>query len=183
MTEERVFRPEAVDAHARGRESRPADVPLGRPWLRWSYWAMIAALVIGGIAGLLVHTDETAAGPAVVQAHGRTFSALIPAGVSRDLPAARSFLVELPGAPPSQITVTRLRLRPAMPAAVKAAGLEPPTMPSVLLVGTIARDDAARLGARSIGLRGRLIVILRRESLGQLLARQVRVMVGGGTGG
>jgi hypothetical protein len=183
MTERRVFRPEAVDAHARGRESRVADVPLARPWLRWSYWAMIAALVIGGIAGLLVRTDETAAGPAVVQAHGRTFSALVPAGVSTDLATARSFVVELPGSRASQVTVTSLRLRPATPAAVKAAGLEPPMAPSVLLVGTMAGDDAARLGARSATVRGRLVVVLRRESLGQLLARQVRLMVDGSSGG
>lgn len=181
MIDRRVFRPEAVEAHARGRESRPADVSLGRFWLRGLYWAMIVALALGSVAALLVRTGETAAGPAVVQPHGRTFSALLPAGVAPDLATARSLVLELPRATPSHITVTRARLRQATAAAVNAAGLKATATPSILLVGRISRADAVRLHMRSPAVRGRLVVVLRRESLAQLVARQVRGMLGQGS--
>jgi hypothetical protein len=181
MIDRRVFRAEAVAAHARGRGGGPANVPLGRSWLRWLYWAMIGALAVGSIAALLIRTGETAAGPAVVPPHGRTFAALLPVGVAEDLASARSIVLELPGATPSHVTVGRARLRQATPGALKAAGLKAAATPSILLIGTISRDDAARLGIRSRGARGRLIVVLRRESLAQLVARQVGGMVGQGS--
>jgi hypothetical protein len=178
MMERRIFRPEAIDAHARGREDTPADLLIGRRWIRWSYWVILVAVALGGLAASRIGTNETVTGPAVLQAHGRTFSALLPAVAAPDLGSAESLVLEVPGPGPSKLSVARARLRPATPAAVKAAGLSVGAGQSVLLVGTTVRNDARRLGSRSGGVHGRLLVVLRKETLAELMARQVRRIVG-----
>jgi len=86
---EPLFRQEALDHHARPPgPGGPLRIQL--PWIQWLYRGLFLAVIVGGAAAYGMRVDERAVGPALVEAGGRTFAAL--------LPAATTGVVE-PGAP------------------------------------------------------------------------------------
>jgi hypothetical protein len=172
------FRREAVEAHATGYARGRAEIPLGRRWIRLSYWAILALLVAGLLASMLVHVEERTAGPAVVEPRGLGFTALLPAGAAADIGSAPSLAVEFPSSGiGTRLAVARARVKVATPAAIEHAGLHAGNAQWVLVSGRLA---PARGGPplRQGKVPARLVVVLGSDSLAQVVARQVRTVVG-----
>ena len=66
-------------------------------------------------------------------------------------------------------------------AAIRAAGLAPLSQPAILVTGRLAPGSAAASAEREPPLRTEVTVVLRSESLADVLARQFRAMLGQGT--
>jgi hypothetical protein len=174
-----LFRREAIEAHATGPAHGRAEIPLGRRWIRLSYWAILALLLAGVLASILVRVDERTAGPAVVETRGLGFTALLPAAAAADISGARSLAIELTSAATgTRLAVARARVAAATPAAIKRAGLHGGDGQWVLVSGRLApRRGGPPL--RHAKVPARLVVVVASESLAQVLARQVRTAVGG----
>jgi len=69
-TEERatrpLFRPEAIEAHARGRGTDDEGLELREGQTAWTFRLLVLSLVLAIAGGLTVKVDETARGPAHV---------------------------------------------------------------------------------------------------------------------
>jgi hypothetical protein len=61
-----LFRPEAIEAHARGRGTDDEGLELREGQTAWTFRLLILSLVLAIGAGLTVKVDETARGPAHV---------------------------------------------------------------------------------------------------------------------
>lgn len=71
MSDDRpLFRPEAVEAHARGRGADDAGLELREGRTAWAFRGLLLALAVALVVALTVKVDETARGPARVS--GRT---------------------------------------------------------------------------------------------------------------
>src|SRR5215213_2467294 len=113
-----IFRQEALEARAAGQRVSGDPLQANSRWLRWSYWAVLGLVAAGLTMAMLLHTEATATGTAVVNRDG-TFSALVPAAVMPQLRDARSVRIEsVAGGDPVHSTATVTRVAAADEAAV-----------------------------------------------------------------
>jgi len=165
-----IFRQEALEAHLTGQRSSGEPLRADSRWLRWAYWAIVILVVAGVAAVMLVRTDSTSTGPAVVNPDG-TFSALIPAAVAPQLKDARSMRIESVGA------ATVDHVAPADAASLSRAHLPRPQQPSIILSGAVTSASSA-LARRGTAIRSRAVVVLRSESVLATIGRRVGRMLG-----
>jgi hypothetical protein len=174
-----IFRQEALEFRARGRDTPGGVVRLGARWIHGTYW-MTLVLLAAAVTGIFfIRTDESTSGPAMVDGRTGTVTALLPAAAGPDLAKAQGFTVTLPGGQSARITGLHARL--ADVASIRRAGLVPPAQPTILLTGRLSRDAAAASVARDAHLQAQASAVLRSESLADVLARQFGAMLGNGT--
>lgn len=180
-----IFRREALEFRARGHDTHGGVVRLGSRWIRWAYRVTVAVLAAAIAGTLVIHTDESASGPAVVNGRTGTVAALLPAAAGPDLASSRGITVVLPGG--QSVRVTGLHAQLADGAAIRRAGLVPPTQPAILVTGRLSPGGPGgpgrpgRPAAEAAHLRTEISVVLRSETLASVLARQFRSMLGQGT--
>jgi hypothetical protein len=176
---EAIFRREALEFRIRGRDTPNGVVRLGSRWIHWTY-RMALVFVVVAIVGLwVVHTDESATDPAVVDSRTGTVTFLLPAVVGQDLDGSQEFTVALPGGRSAEIRGLHGQL--ANDTAIRKAGLAPLAQPAILVTGQLAPGGAAALVAQDVRLRTQASVVLRSESLADLLGRQFRAMLTNGS--
>ncbi|MBV9093175.1 MAG: hypothetical protein JO132_04775 [Streptosporangiaceae bacterium] len=173
---EAIFRPEALEFRVRGRDSAGSVVRLGARWVRWAYRMALALLVVAVLGMWVVHTDESASGPAVVDGRTGTVALVLPAVVGPELAGSRDFTVALPGGRSAGIVGLQARL--ADGAAISKAGLVPPAQPAILVTGRLSVATAVAPVGR---IRTQASVVLRSESLADVLGRQFGAMLSQGT--
>ncbi len=66
-----LFRAEAVQAHTQSRH-RSDVVRVSPGWVRWTYWLMIALLIVSGAYLLIGEVDQHSSGHAIVRLHDRS---------------------------------------------------------------------------------------------------------------
>lgn len=170
---EAIFRAEALEFRTRGRDAPGGVVRLGSRWIRWTYRATLV-LVVAAVVGMwFIRTGESTAGPAVLDGPADLVTALLPAVVAPELAHSQELTVTLPDGRPVRVSGVRVRLADA--AAIRAAGLTPPGQPAVLVTGRLAPGPRPQPNMR---LRTRVSVLLRSESLADVLARQFGSMLG-----
>jgi len=175
-----IFRTEALEFRARGRETPGGVLRLRPRWLRVFYWLLLALVLAGATLAVIVRAPASSSGPAVVDRRGGTFSALVPAAVAPELPGAGLAYVDLPGGR-VRIKVLAARL---VQSGISGGGLPAAAQPSILLSGRVTSRLAPRHGSGGAWrLAGQITVVLRGRALGGLLARQFDEMLGGGGGG
>jgi len=175
---EAIFRVEALEFRTRGRDAPGRVVRLGSRWICWTYRATLV-LVLAAVAGMwFIRTGETTAGPALVDGPAGTVTALLPAVVAPDLAHSQGLTVTLPDGRPARVSGLRVQLADA--AAIRAAGLTPLSQPAILVTGRLVPGSAAAATTQP-RLRTQASVLLRSESLAEVLARQFSSMLGQGT--
>jgi hypothetical protein len=173
-----IFRREALESREAGDRASGQPLRLDSPWLRWSYWAVLALVVAGVITTMLVRTEATATGPAVVNPDG-TFAALIPAAAAPDLEDARTVRIEsIDGAEGVRATAAVDQAEPADDATVARLGLPPLEGPAILLSGALARTEPSALPPRETEATGRAVLVIRSEPILGMFARRVSGMLG-----
>lgn len=65
-TARQLFRDEAMDHHVRGTEGRRDVLRLSPSWARWSYWALLAMVLVGLLFVIFAEVSTHVSGPAVV---------------------------------------------------------------------------------------------------------------------
>ena len=171
-----IFRQEALEFRARGRDASGAVVRLGTRWIQWGY-RITLLLLVAAVAGMwLIRTDESTSGPAVVDGRTGQVAALLPAVVGPDLASSQTFALALPGG--RYVQVSGLQAQLADSAVVRKAGLVPSAQPAILVTGLIDRRASAELAAQAAHWRTQMSVVLRSESLADVLARQFNAMLG-----
>jgi hypothetical protein len=173
-----IFRQEALEFRARGHDTHRGVVRLGTRWVRWGYRITVAALAASIAGTLVIHTSESASGPAVVDGRTGTVAALLPAAAGPDLASSRGITVTLPGGRAVQLSSPHAEL--ADGATIRRAGLVPPAQPAILVTGRLS-SGASGPAAKTANLRTEASVVLRSESLASVLARQFKSMLGQGT--
>jgi hypothetical protein len=176
---ETIFRVEALEFRTRGRETPGGVVRLGSRWIRWTYRVALLLVLAAVASTWVIHTGESAAGQAVVGGSASTVTALLPAVVAPDLPRSHGITVVLPDG--RSVWVGGLRVQLVDAAAIRAAGLTPLSQPAILVTGRLAPGSAAASAEREPPLRTHVTVVLRSESLAEVLARQFGAMLGQGT--
>jgi len=182
-----IFRQEALEFRARGHDTHGGVVRLGSRWIRWGYRITVAALAASIAGTLVIHTDESASGPAVVDGRTGTVAALLPAAAAPDLARSERFTVSLPDG--RSVRISGLHARLADGSTIRQAGLVPPAQPAILVTGRLSSGvpigapagASAGPAAQTTHLRAELSVVLRSESLASVLARQFKSMLGQGT--
>jgi hypothetical protein len=174
------FREEALEFRARGPAGGGAPLRLDSGRLRWSYWAVLGLVVAGFAAGMLIRTDKTATGPAVVDGDG-TFAALLPAVIAPGLETARHLRIE-PGRAghPIHSSLIVEHVQRADADAVAAVGLPPPHVPSILLSGTYTEGESAGSSAPLTRDRARVVLVLQSEPLLTVFTERLTGMLGRG---
>jgi hypothetical protein len=176
---EAIFRLEALEFRSRGREAPGGVVRLGNRLIRWTYRAVLL-LVLAAVASMwVIRTAESTTGPAVVDGRAGTVTALLPAVVAPDLPSSHGLTFALLDGRPVQVSGLRVQLADA--ATIQAAGLAPLSQPAILVTGRVVPGPAAAWAEREPPLRTEVSVVLRSESLAEVLARQFGAMLGQGT--
>lgn len=174
-----IFRSEALEFRARGRDTPGGVVRLGGGRIRWAYRLTIV-LVAAAVAGLwLIRTDETSSGPAVVDGRTGTVAALLPAAIGPDLASSQGLTVALPGGRSVRVSVRYAQL--ADGTAIRKAGLVPTAQPAILVTGRLYPGTPAGPAAQDAHLQTQASVVLRSESLADVLARQFHVMLSQGS--
>jgi len=176
---EAIFRLEALEFRARGRDAPGRVVRLGSRWIRWTYRATLVLVLAAAASMWFIRTGETTTGPAVVDGPAGTVTALLPAVVAPDMARSQGLTVALPGGQTARISGLRVQLADA--AAIRAAGLTPPSQPAILVTGRLVPGSAAAAAERQPRLRTQASVLLRSASLAEVLARQFGSMLGQGT--
>ena len=177
-----IFRQEALEFRARGHDTHGGVVRLGSRRIRWGYRITVAALAASMAGTLVIHTSESATGPAVVDGRTGTVAALLPAAAAGpDLARSRGITVTLPGGRAVQLSSPHAEL--ADGPTVRRAGLVPPAQPAILVTGRLSSGASGGSGpaAQIAQLRTQASVVLRSESLASVLTRQFRSMLGQGT--
>jgi hypothetical protein len=179
-----IFRQEALEFRARGHDTHSGVVRLGSRRIRWGYRITVAALAASMAGTLVIHTSESATGPAVVDGRTGAVAALLPAAAGPDLARSRGITVTLPGGRAVQLSSPHAEL--ADGATVRRAGLVPPAQPAILVTGRLSSGASGASGAsgpaaQTAQLRTEASVVLRSESLASVLTRQFRSMLGQGT--
>jgi hypothetical protein len=173
---EAIFRQEALEFRARGRDTAGGAVRLGARWKQWAF-RLTLVLLVAAVAGMwVIHTDESTSGPAVVDGRTGMVAALLPAVVGPDLPRSRRLTVALPGG--RSVRVSGLHARLADATAIRRAGLTPLTQPAILVTGRLDPGASAASVAPDAHLQTQVSVVLRSESLADVLARQFGAMLG-----
>jgi hypothetical protein len=176
---EAIFRREALEFRARGRDTPGGVIRLGSRWIHWAY-RITLVLVVLAIAGMwVIRTGESTSGPAVIDGRTGTIAVLLPAAAGPDLARSRGLTVTLPGGRPA--TVSGLHAQLAGDTAIRKAGLTPPAQPAILVTGQLNPGTAAASVAQDAHLRTQASVVLRSEPLADVLARQFGAMLGTGT--
>jgi hypothetical protein len=174
-----IFREEALEFRARGRDTPGGVVRLGFPWLTWAYRVTLV-LLAAAIAGLwVIRTDESTSGPVAVDGRTGMVTALLPAAAGPDLAGSPGLTVVLPGG--QSIGVTGLHAVLAGDAAISKAGFTPPNQPAILVTGQLDQAGpvpAAPKSPQAAPLRTQATVVLRSETLADVLARQFDAMLG-----
>ena len=173
-----IFRQEALEFRARGRETSGGVVHLGARWLQWTYRMTIVLVAVAVTGMCVIRTGESASGPAVVDGRAGTFAALLPALVAPDLADSQGLVIALPGG--RSVRATGLHAQLADAAAIEKAGLAPLTQPAILVTGRLNPGASAAAVAPDAQLRTQVSVVLRSESLGSVLARQIGAMLSNG---
>jgi hypothetical protein len=165
---EAIFRREALEFRARGRDTPGSVVRLGSRWIHWAY-RFTLVLVVLAIAGMwVIRTDERTG----------TIAVLLPAAAGPDLARSRGLTVTLPGGRPAAVSGLHAQL--AGDTAIRKAGLAPPAQPAILVTGQLDPGAAASV-AQDAHLQTQASVVLRSEPLADVLARQFGAMLGTGT--
>jgi len=173
-----IFRQEALEFRARGRDTPGGVVRLGGRRIQWAY-RMTIVLVAATVASLwLIRTDESSSGPAVVDGRTGTVVALLPAAIGPDLANSQGLTVALPGGRTVRVSVRHAQL--ADGTAIRKAGLVPTAQPGILVTGRLYPGTSAGLAAQDAELRTQASVVLSSESMADVLARQFRVMLSQG---
>jgi len=172
---EAIFRREALEFRARGRDTPGGVVRLGSRWIHWAYRIMLVLVVIA-VAGMWgIRTGESTSGPAVIDGRTGTVAVLLPAAAGPDLASSRGLTVTLPGGKP--VRVTGLHAQLASASSIRRAGLVPPAQPAILVTGQLD-PGAATPAAQDAHLQTQASVVLRSEPLADVLARQFGAMLG-----
>lgn len=176
-----IFRSEALEARARGRETPGGVLRLRPRWLRLWYWLLLALLAAGAILATVVHTSASSTGPAVIELRSATFSALVPAATATELRGPRSAYVDVPG---GRVAIEVLASRPVEPGGISRRGLPPAAQPSILLSGRVTSRPAMRHGLRRTSrVAGQITIVLQKQTVGAMLVRQLDDMLHGYGGG
>jgi len=174
---EAIFRREALEFRARGRDTPGGVVRLGSRWIHWAY-RITLVLVVLAVAGMwVIRPSESTSGPAVIDGRTGTAAVLLPAAAGPDLASSRGLTVTLPGGKP--VRVTGLHAQLASASSIRRAGLVPPAQPAILVTGQLDPGAAAAV-AQDAHLQTRASVVLRSEPLADVLARQFGAMLGTG---
>jgi hypothetical protein len=171
-----IFRQEALEFRARGRDASAGVVRLGARWIQWVYRLTLVLLAAAIASMWVVRTDESTSGPAAVDAGTGQVAVLLPVAVGPDLASSRTFTVALPGG--RSVRVSDLHAQLADGTAVRQAGLTPVAQPAILVTGRIHPAGPAGLAAPETPLHAQVSVVLRTESLADVLARQFNAMLG-----
>ena len=157
---EAIFRKEALEFRVRGRSTPGGVVRLGARWIRWTY-RILSVLVLVAVAAMwIIHTDESASGPAIVDGRTGTVAFLLPAVVGPDLARSQTFTVTLPGG--GSVGISGLRVRLADYAAIRKAGLVPLDQPAILVAGQLNPGAGAASVLQDAHLRTQASVVMRR---------------------
>ena len=168
-----IFRPEAVEHRARGRDTARGVVRLGAPWLTWLYLLTLALVAAGVVCLFTVHVEQRVTGPAVVDRSTGAVTALLPAASAPDLTESQGLTLTLPGGGDRPLTVDVRHVTAADAAQIRDAGLEPLAQPGILLSGSA---DGAAGGQGTV--RTTATVGLGDERLVDALGRQFQAMLG-----
>lgn len=170
-----IFRSEAVEFHARGRDKTGGVVRLGAPWLARLFWLTVV-LVAGGLVALwTVRVEERASGAALLDPGTGSVTALLPAAAAQDLSQSQGLTLALPGGGQVRVDVTQTRA--ADDAAIRQAGLRPMSQPGILLTGHVPPDSVPATAEES-AVATTASVVIRSERLVDVLGRQFRGMLG-----
>lgn len=173
-----IFRQEALEFRARGRNTTGGVVRLGAWWLRWGYRVTLV-LVVAAIASLwIIPIGERTSGPAVVDGRTGTVAALLPAVAGGELRNSHGLMVAVPGRDGSSAHVTVRHAQLASDALTRKAGLVPMKQPAILLTGRLTTGALTGTVARASRLHSKVSVLLRTQSLASVLARQFGTMLG-----
>lgn len=176
---EAIFRKEALEFRVRGRNTPGGIVRLGARWIHWTY-RILAVLVLVAVAAMwIIRTDESASGPAIVDGRTGTVAFLLPAVVGPDLASSQKFTVTLPGG--GSVGISGLRAQLADDAAIRKARLVPLNQPAILVTARLNPGSGAASVLRDEHVRTQASVMLRSESLADLLGRQFRAMFSNGS--
>ena len=176
---EAIFRKEALEFRVRGRNTPGGIVRLGARWIHWTY-RILAVLVLVAVAAMwIIRTDESASGPAIVDGRTGTVAFLLPAVVGPDLASSQKFTVTLPGG--GSVGISGLRAQLADDAAIRKARLVPLNQPAILVTARLNPGTGAASVLRDEHVRTQASVMLRSESLADLLGRQFRALFSSGS--
>jgi hypothetical protein len=175
---EAIFRREALEFRVRGRRTPGGLVRLGARWIHWTYRMLFVLVLLAVAAMWIIHTDESASGPAIVDGRTGTVALLLPAAVGPDLASSREFTVALPGG--SSVGIIDLHAQLADNTAIRKAGLAPSAQPAILVTGQLTPGVGAASVLLDAHVRTQAFVVLRSEPLADLLGRQFRAMVSNG---
>ena len=171
-----IFRDEALEFRARGRDVPGGLVRLGSHWLTWAYRVTLVLLAAAIASMWVIRTSESTSGPVAVDGRTGMVAALLPAAAGADLTGSSGFTLVLPGG--RELRVTGLHAVLADDAAIRNAGFQPLKQPAILVTGQFDQGAAAIRGAP---LRTQATVVLRSETVADVLARQFGTMLGQGT--
>jgi hypothetical protein len=171
-----IFRAEALEFRARGHDTPGSVVRLGSSWITWAYRVTLVLLAVAIASLWFIRTDESTAGPVAVDGRTGMVAALIPASAGADLAGSPGITVVLPGG--RSVLVTGLHAVLADNAAIRNAGFTPLTQPAILVTGQFGQSTASVPDAP---LRAHATIVLRSETLADVLARQFTAMLGQGT--
>jgi hypothetical protein len=175
---EAIFRREALEFRVRGRDTPGGVVRLGSRWIHWAY-RMLFVLVFAAVAAIwVIHTDESVSGPAIVDGRTGTVALLLPAVVGPDLASAHEFTVALPSG--GFVRISGLHAELADDSAIREAGLAPLTQPAILVTGQLNPGAGTASIRQDSYVRTQALVMLRSESLADLLGRQFQAMLSNG---
>jgi hypothetical protein len=170
-----IFREEALEFRARGRDTPGGVVRLGSRWITWAYRVTLVLLAAAVASLWFIRTDESTSGSVAVDGRTGMMAALIPAAAGADLTGSAGITVVLPGG--RSVLVTGLHAVLADAAAIRNAGFTPLKQPAILVTGQFGQGRVSVPGA----LRAQATIVLRSETLADVLARQFDAMLGQGT--
>jgi hypothetical protein len=177
-----IFREEALEFRARGRDVPGGVVRLGSQWLTWAYRVTLVLLAAAIASMSVIRTSESTTGPVAVDGRTGLVAILIPAAAGTDLASSQNLTVVLPDG--RSLRVTGLHAVLAGAAAIEKAGLTPLKQPAILVTGQAdpaGQADQADPGKPATTLRTQATAILRSETIADVLARQFDAMLGQGT--
>ena len=91
-----LFRPEAVEHHARGR-TEPKPLDLGARRTGWAFRILVVATLVAIAVAFTVHADVSTRGRAELTPSGQIAVVLLPTGALRRLAVGQSVRVQLRG--------------------------------------------------------------------------------------
>jgi hypothetical protein len=176
-----LFRQEALDFHT--GQHRPENLlRIDPPWSRWLYWLTLVLVVAAVIVVATARTSETTSGPALVDAQGRTFVAVVPNASAPDLRRGQLVRLSVPGLEGGSLVARTDRTEVADQRRIRQAGFDSWNRPGVLVTGAV-EPHADLDSLPSSPSRGRAVVILRSRTVLGLFLPQVQVsgVSGGGS--